>query len=192
MKHFLYIFLCFYCLNSFGQVENHDVRLGNKYYKTKDYGSAEQKYRTALSKKEVSFYANYNLANTLYRKNDLETARNYYQKALLFSENNRQKADVYHNVGCSFLMEKKWSDAVDAFKKSMMANPNDNETRKLLAYAMRMDKRDKKQNPPPPNSGNKKMEDNSQDENRQFLENLDNEDENRQPNAGGNSKVKNW
>ncbi len=174
------------------QVENHDVRVGNKSYNAKNYTIAEQKYRSALSKNDHSFYGNYNLANTLYRKNDLQTARNYYQKALLFATNKFQRAEVYHNVGTSFLKEKKYKDAVDALKKSMIANPNSEDTRRQLAYAMRMEKRERNQNPPPPNAGDKKMEDDSLDNNRQILESLDEEDENHKPNAGGQANVKNW
>lgn len=176
----------------FGQVENHDVRVGNKAYKNKNYQVAEKKYRAALSKKDLSFYGNYNLANTLYKKNDQKTARNYYQKALICSSSRRQRADVYHNIGRSYLEERNYKDAVVALKKSMMNNPEANDTRKLLAYAMRMEKREEKQNPPPPNAGNKKMEDDSNDDNRKMLEALDQDEENRKPNLGGDDHIKNW
>ncbi|MBR6041761.1 MAG: tetratricopeptide repeat protein [Paludibacteraceae bacterium] len=173
------------------QIENHDIRVGNTAYRSKNYAVAEKKYRSALSKKESSYYANFNLGNALYRKGEWQTARNYYQKAVAYAPSVRLKAEALHNMGTTYLQEKKYKEAVDFLKKSMLANPNSNETRKLLAYAMRMDKRYKNQNPPP-NTGDKKMEDDSQDNNRKILETLDEDEENRKPNSGAKSMVKNW
>ena len=64
------------------QIENHDVRVGNSVYRTKNYAAAEKKYRSALSKNGSSFYANFNLGNALYRRGEWNTARNYYKKAV--------------------------------------------------------------------------------------------------------------
>lgn len=181
-----------YCQGAGAQIENHDVRVGNKVYRAKNFDAAEKKYRAALSKKETSFYGNYNLGNTLYRKNDQKTARNYYQKAVACAGNKKQRADVYHNIGRSFLAEKNYKDAVVALKKSMINNPNANDTRKLLAYAMRMEKRENQKNPPQPNAGNKKMEDDSDVDNRKILEMLDQDEQERQPKGGTDDNVKNW
>lgn len=173
------------------QIENHDVRVGNSAYRSKNYDAAEKKYRSALSKKESSYYANFNLGNALYRKGDWKTARNYYLKAVSLAPSSNLRAEAFHNIGTTYLQEKKYKEAVDFLKKSMLSNPNSNETRRQLAYAMRMDKRDKKNNPPP-NTGDRKMEDNSLDNNRKILESLDEDEENRKPNSGDKSMVKNW
>ena len=116
------------------QIENHDIRVGNTAYRSKNYAVAEKKYRSALSKKESSYYANFNLGNALYRKGEWQTARNYYQKAVAYAPSVRLKAEALHNMGTTYLQEKKYKEAVDFLKKSMLANPNSNETRKLLAY----------------------------------------------------------
>lgn len=189
----VFVFVCAVLLPvvANAQIENHDVRVGNAAYRSKNYAAAEKKYRSALSKNESSFYANFNLGNALYRKGDWQTARNYYQKAVALAPTVRLKAEALHNMGTTYLQEKKYKEAVDFLKKSMLVNPNSNETRKQLAYAIRMDKRNKNQNPPP-NTGDKKMEDDSQDNNRKILETLDEDEENRKPNSGAKSMVKNW
>ncbi|MCQ2208308.1 MAG: tetratricopeptide repeat protein [Paludibacteraceae bacterium] len=196
MKKSLYkiialVWVALFPLLASAQIENHDVRVGNTAYRSKNYAAAEKKYRSALSKKESSFYANFNLGNALYRKGEWQTARNYYQKAVVAAPSSRLRAEAFHNIGTTYLQEKKYKEAVDFLKKSMLSNPNSNETRKQLAYAIRMDKRDKKNNPPP-NTGDRKMEDNSQDNNRKILESLDEDEENRKPNSGQKSMVKNW
>lgn len=173
------------------QIENHDVRVGNSVYRTKNYAAAEKKYRSALSKNGSSFYANFNLGNALYRRGEWNTARNYYKKAVALAPTQRLMSEALHNMGTAYLQEKKYKEAVDFLKKSMLANPNSNETRKQLAYAIRMEKRNQKDNPPP-NTGDKKMEDDSQDNNRKILESLDEDEENRKPNSGAKSMVKNW
>lgn len=184
------VLLAFSSTGAYAQVENHDVRVGNKLYRNSNFDGAEAKYRSALSKKESSFYANFNLGNVLYKKKDWLTARNYYQKAASLASDKKLQAEALHNVGCTFLQEKKYKEAVDVLEKSMILNPKSEETRRQLAYAMRMLK--KNPNTPPPSFKNQKYEDDSQDDNRKLLESLDEDEENKKPNSGDQSKLKNW
>ncbi len=191
-KIFLFFALLLFSTPAFCQVENHDVRVGNKSYREKDYDNAEKAYRKALSKREESFYGNYNLGNALFRKEDWQTARKYYQSALQFAGDKQQKADALHNLGCTYLQEKQYKESIDALQKSLIERPESEETRNLLAYAMRMLKQQQNQQPPP-NSGDKKQKDEmSQEMAKQILESLDQDEEQKKPNTGKVSLPKNW
>lgn len=179
--------------NSYSQVENKDLRSGNRYYRQKDYDSAEKQYRTAVTKNGNSFYGNYNLGNALYRKNDWQTARNYFQKAVKLADTKKERADAYHNLGCTYLQEQKYKESVDALRKSLMENPEAEDTRNQLAYAQRMLKKQQDQQPPKPNAGDKikKDEKMSQENAQQILKSLD-DDMQKKPSGKQQPLLKNW
>lgn len=176
------------------QVDNHDVRSGNKYYRIKDYDSAEKMYRSGVTKNPNSFVANYNLGNSLYRKEDWQTARNYYQKAIKLSSDKKQKADAFHNLGCTYLQEAKYKESVDALRQSLMQNPDSEQTRNQLAYAQRMLKQQENQQPPKPNAGDKLKKDDSmsQENAQQILKSLDEEDLQMKQSDNKKQLLKNW
>jgi tetratricopeptide (TPR) repeat protein len=175
------------------QIENHNVRSGNNYYRGRDYDRAEKEYRASVSKNPSSFFGNYNLGNALYRKSDWPTARTYYQKALQYTTEKKEKADALHNIGCTYLQEQKYKESVDALQKSLMQNPNSDKTRNLLAYAQRMLKKQQKNQPPKANSGDKKKKDDnmSQENAKQILQNLDDEQK-AKPSDKKKQLLKNW
>ena len=72
MKGLKYIILVpvFFAAASVGlnaQTDRRDVRKGNRDFRKENYREAEIDYRKALVKDSLSFAANYNLGNTLYR-----------------------------------------------------------------------------------------------------------------------------
>lgn len=137
---------------AFGQDSDRDcIRMGNKYFRDRDFSQAETYYRKALDKNE-SLEAYYNLGGALtFQQND-SLAFDSYRKALgLTAETQEKKAWVYHNMGnLSYLngrqmmkanspdAMKAFAQAVECYKSALRCNPKDDETRYNLAMAQYM------------------------------------------------------
>ncbi|MBR7157502.1 MAG: VWA domain-containing protein, partial [Bacteroidales bacterium] len=137
----------------YGQVDRKEVRRGNRVFEKENYKEAEVEYRKALIKDSVSVAANYNLGNTLYRMDDAVNAQKNYSAVVdsvgklplnidwkegRVENKNSAPADAYHNLGNSYLAQKMYSEAVQAYKESLKRNPADMDTKTNLAYAQKM------------------------------------------------------
>ena len=138
-------------VNSYAQTDKKEVRKGNRLFKDENYKEAEVEYRKALIKDSLSIAGNYNLANTLIKLDDNPNAELIYakledsvarighnvnwEKAAVDAGKNTLAPDYYHNLGNSYLAQKKYQEAVEAYKNSLRRNPNDNETRENYIYA---------------------------------------------------------
>ncbi len=130
-------------ISAFAQVRERkevvkDIRGGNKAYEKENYEAAELLYRKALEKNSGSFDASYNLANTEYKKKNYEAAEKRYSSIVDGTEDNAKKASTYHNIGNSFLNQKKYEESIAAYKKALKLHPNDMDTKSNLAYAQKM------------------------------------------------------
>lgn len=140
-----------------------DVREGNELYNQLKFEEAEIAYKKALDKNPNYAKASYNLGNTIYQQNKNKEAIFQYDLADKIASNKMSKAEIFHNVGNSFMKEKQYDKAVDAYKNSMRNNSKDEETRYNLAMAQKLlkDQQDKD------NKDNKdKKDDNKDDKNK--------------------------
>jgi len=115
-----------------------DVREGNELYNQLKFEEAEIAFKKALDKNPNYAKASYNLANTIYQKNQNKEAVFQYDLAEKVSPNKMSKAEIFHNMGNSFMKEKQYDKAVDAYKNSMRNNSKDEETRYNLAMAQEL------------------------------------------------------
>lgn len=166
-----------------------DVREGNKLYKEGNFEEAAVQYRKALDKLPISFDAAYNLANATYKQENFEAAEKIYSSIAANADNDTKKASSFHNIGNSFLKQKKYKESIDAYKKALKLQPNDMDTKSNLAYAQKMlekngdgggggddkNKDDKDQN----KEQNKDNKDDQQDKDDKQDENKDNQDQNK-------------
>ena len=106
-----------------------DVREGNELYNQLKFEEAEISYKKALDKNPNYAKASYNLANTIYQKNQNKEAVFQYDLAEKIAPNKMSKAEIFHNMGNSFMKEKQYDKAVDAYKNAMRNNSKDEETR---------------------------------------------------------------
>ena len=93
-------------------------------------------YSKAEAKAPYDYTPNFNQGDALYSNKKYEDAGKKYMEALTNAKTDNQKAEIWHNMGNSYLQQKKYKQSVEAFKKSLLLNPNDNDTRYNLAYAM--------------------------------------------------------
>lgn len=147
MRNILYIVLLLNSVLLFGQEKDKNLYNGNQSFKEKKYADAEADFRVTESKKSPKkATAGYNLGNSVYRQNQQGEAKIKYIQALEHAKTKEEKHRIYHNLGNTFMLEKNYEAAAEAYKNALRNNPNDEETRYNYALA----KRKKKENPPPP------------------------------------------
>ena len=146
MRKIVYIVTLLNCFVHFSQEKDKNLYNGNQSFTEKKYVDAEADYRVTESKKSPKkAVAGYNLGNSIYRQNQQGEAQIKYIQALEVAKTKEEKHRIYHNLGNTFMLEKKYDLAADAYKNALRNNPNDEETRYNYALA----KRKNKDNPPP-------------------------------------------
>ncbi|GIV28952.1 MAG: hypothetical protein KatS3mg028_0018 [Bacteroidia bacterium] len=143
----------------YSQHSNQFVYEGNKAFKKNDMQTSINKYNEALKIKPNNKKALYNLGNALYKEaltlkysnaaainiaNKDSVANLMLQRsAELFNassqlyKNKDTLQKIYHNLGNAYLFQKKYNEAIDAYKKSLKLNPTDEDTRYNLAFALK-------------------------------------------------------
>ncbi|SMC60185.1 tetratricopeptide repeat protein [Pedobacter nyackensis] len=119
----------------FAQKEKKYIHNGNKLYQQQKYAEAEASYRQSVEKTKESVAGNFNLGDALYKQKKFENAAQKFTEIATTSDNKAVKAQAYHNLGNSLLESKKLEESIEAYKKSLMNNPKDDQTRYNLAYA---------------------------------------------------------
>jgi tetratricopeptide (TPR) repeat protein len=154
-KYILLIISIFVSLAVSAQKERKYVREGNGYFEKglKDttkldsvsFGQAEVAYRRALEIKPDDFHWQFNLADAIYKQNRPDQSAQEFECLLEKTDKPMEKAMLYHNLGNSLLVQKKFDPSIEAYKKALRINPADLETKYNLAYAMKMKEEDQKQ-----------------------------------------------
>lgn len=157
MKAILIITISLISFSVFGQTERKYIRSGNKLYDEKKYSDAELSYRKALDKKANSFESSFNIGNSLYKEGKFLEAANQFSNLTDATNDKDKLAKVYHNLGNSYVKSQKLQEGIDSYKKSLIQNPSDKDTKFNLAYVQRLlkqqqeqkekDKQDKKEDP---------------------------------------------
>ena len=162
--------------DAFSQADRRQVRAGNRDFKKEDYRSADVDYRKALLKDSTSLAANYNLANTCYllaggqkAVGSLDEASRFYAAVEEKASASGHAADYWFNVGDLAIARKDWSAAVDAFRKSLLANPDDLDAKENYIYARK--KMEDQQNNQDQNQNQDQQ--NNQDQNQDQQNNQD-------------------
>jgi len=123
---------------AFPQSGKGDVRDGNKAYKKGDFKTAEAKYKKATDKNPQSFEGYFNLGDTYYKQKKYDKAADVFKMIADQGKTKEDKAKAYHNLGNALMQGKKYQECVEAYKKSLLFNPNDKDTKYNLAYAQAM------------------------------------------------------
>ena len=129
----------------FAQVEKRYIHNGNKLYQQQKYKEAENDYRKSVEKKNQNVEGNFNLGDALYKQKKYTEAGQQFNQLASTGTNKALAAKAYHNLGNSMLENKKIQEGIDAYKKALINNPTDDETRYNLAYAQEKLKQQQKQ-----------------------------------------------
>lgn len=179
MKLNLSLFVILLLVNcGFSQSNRSTLNEGVDKYDEKKYTDAEVDFRKVAESSPKSFEANYNLGNTYYKQEKYDEAIKSYQSAFENAKDNESRAKIFHNVGNSLLKSNKIEQSVEAYKTALKYNPNDQDTKYNLSYALEMLK-NKDKNKQDKNDQNKNNQ-NKQDQQQQQNQDQQNKDQNKQ------------
>ena len=169
------------------QSDRTEVRAGNKDFKKGLFREAEIDYKRALIVDSASVTAKYNLGNTLYKAESYNEAELYFKDLgdTLKNLSSSKASDYFHNSGNIALKQKKYQEAVEAFKESLRLEPDNFETKSNLAYAQKMLK-DQQQNQQSQNQ-QQQQQDQNQDQNQQNQDQNQNNDQQNDQNQNQNN-----
>ena len=172
MKRFIItILLLVFCgMQAFAQTDRREVRSGNRSFRKGDFAKAEIDYKKALLKDSTSAAAQYNLANDLYRQENYQEAEKFAAKALDSLARSSRAADAYFNKGDIYLQQRRWGEAIEAFKSSLRLNPGDLDAKSNLAYAQKMLEKEQQE---------QQNQNQNQSQNQDNDQNKDNQDQNK-------------
>ena len=173
------------------QIDRKEVRSGNRQFRRENYKEAEISYRKALVKDSLSFAANYNLANVLYRGEHYDEAGKIMETVKEAAPASEHGADYFFNAGDIALARKDYAAAVDAFKQSLLLNPGDLQAKENYIYAKKM-LEDQQQNGGGGGQDNQENQQNqqNQDDRQQNQDQQDNQNQDQQNNQDQNQQNK--
>jgi Ca-activated chloride channel homolog len=178
MKIFINIILLVF-ISTFGMMyaQRSVVNKGVDQYKKGEFADAEANFKKGVEEDSKNFAANFNLGDALYKQQRYDDAIKSYSSALAEAKGNVEKAKVYHNIGNSLLKDKKIKESIGAYKNSLMLNPNDNETKYNLSYALSLLKNQKnnKNNKNDKNQKNKQKNQNQKEQQNKQKQNQQNQ-----------------
>lgn len=174
---FLLALACVVCM---AQTDRKEVRAGNRQYRKGNWQNAEIEYRKAQAKDSTSFAAGYNLAGALYREGNFDEAAKTLDRLKEIAPASGRAADYFYNQGNVAVQKKDWKAAVEAYKQSILLNPEDLEAKENYAYAKQMLKDEEQQGGGGDNQQDQdnKDQDNNQDNSGQNQNQNDNPDQN--------------
>ena len=189
MKQFIIIVLIL--LNGsllFAQNANSYIHKGNELYNEQKYKDAETNYRKSVEKSGTAapVEGSFNLGDALYKQKKYADAAQRFTDISSSSANPSIAANAYHNLGNSLMETKKYQESIDAYKKSLLNNPKDDQTRYNLAYAQEMLKKQQQKDKQNKKDQNKNQQNKDQDKkdqqnkNDQDKKNQQNKDQDKQ------------
>jgi len=124
-----------------------------------EFPIAEADFRKAIALNPANETGKYNLGAAYYGKNKNTEALNRFKQAASVATAKSEKHRAFHNLGNTFMNEKNYSEAVEAFKNALRNNPKDDESRYNLALAKDM----LEKNPPQDDKGDDENKDKDKD-----------------------------
>ncbi|MAN59877.1 MAG: hypothetical protein CMC08_08600 [Flavobacteriaceae bacterium] len=138
-----------------------------------NFAMAEADYRKAIALQPESETGKYNLGTAYYGKAKNAEAMQRFKQAASVTQSKPEKHKAFHNLGNTFMNEKNYQGAVEAYKNALRNNPTDDETRYNLALAKDL----LEKNPPKSDGGG---DDDKKDENKEKEDEKNNENKNDQ------------
>jgi Ca-activated chloride channel homolog len=170
----LYLLLIIFTNTTDAQSMRGLINEGVDLYKEQNFADAEVNFKKGTEKSPDSFEAKFNLGDAYYKQERYDEAIQTFQSAFVNSRSDEEKAKIFHNIGNSLLKSQKIKESIGAYKEALKLNPNDQETKYNLSYALEMLKnpdQDQQQN---------QQNDQNKDENKDQQQNQDQENQDQQ------------
>jgi tetratricopeptide (TPR) repeat protein len=147
-------------LSVFGQEWRTTVSSARNAYKQGDFERAFRLYQTVEKHQSERTDLSTEIGQTAYRSSDFNAAQKYFERAANTTDKNLS-ARQFHNLGNSLMKQKKYPEAINAYKKALRLVPNDKQTQYNLSEAIRKNNQNsnnspdqQKNNQPPPQPKN--------------------------------------
>lgn len=154
--------------SALAQKGDRDVYFGNKAYRSGDLKTAVSMYEHALKENPENNAARVNLAITQSKLKAAQASVKNFDQAL---KNNKDNAFMENRLnydkGVTLAKDKKYQEAVDAFKKVLRNAPEDNDARENLQKALNELKQQQQQNKPKPDKDKDKKDQQKKNEQQQ-------------------------
>jgi len=112
------------------------VREGNELYQQKKYKEAAGIYQQALKEQPNFVPGAFNLGNALIQQKQFDAARKVMDNTAKASKDPVVQGGAQYNKGNTYMSEQQWQQAVDAYKTSLRRNPQDQDAKYNLSYAL--------------------------------------------------------
>lgn len=136
MKYFLLSTMIIVSFVSEAQNATESILRGNQYYQNAQFNLAEAEYRKALQYEADNDKAKYNLANALQRQNKFDEAAKLLDDLAGSTKDNSIKSAAYYNQGVAYTKMQNLDASIEAYKKALRINPQDQEARENLEKAL--------------------------------------------------------
>lgn len=115
---------------------------GNQAFRAGNFAQADSLYRISSTledaRSDLSAIAKFNEGDALFRQEQFEEAAQAFGDAAASSQDHSLRSRSFHNLGNSLLKQEKPQAAIDAYKEALRLNPDADDTRYNLSYAMQM------------------------------------------------------
>ena len=134
-------------------------------------GDADSLFALSTNHSELAAVAEYNLGRAFVQSGDTARAQSAFRKAIGSTEDRALKSSAWHNLGNLSLQQSELSPAIQAYKQALRENPENEEARYNLAYAMRLAQQQQDQNQ------DQQQDQDQQDQNQDDQQNQDQQDQ---------------
>lgn len=152
------------------------IKQGNKLYDQMKYDEAAAHYEKALKKDPTYTPGLFNLGNTLYQQKKYDESRKIMEATAKGTKDKDARAAANYNVGNTYMSQQKWEEAVQSYKHTLRANPQDADAKYNLSYAEQMLK---KQNQDKKNDKNKQNKNQNKDQQNKDKQQQDKDQQNK-------------
>lgn len=156
-----------------------DIRKGNSYYDKGEHDRALERYRSAGQRDSASAVPRFNAGDALYKLGKYQEGAQEFLKAAS-SSTDSVSALSYYNLGNAAFKSGDPRAAAEAYKRSLLIRPNDEDAKYNLEYAMRVLKQEQQQQK---DQQDKNQQDKNQQDEQQQQQNQEqqqNQDQNQQ------------
>ncbi|NDC41495.1 MAG: tetratricopeptide repeat protein [Chitinophagia bacterium] len=172
-----------------GAQTNMFLNKGNSLYEKGKYNDAAAAYLKALKKDPNNPTGLFNLGNSLYQQKQYDSSRKVMASTAGKLTDKKGQAAVNYNIGNTYMAQRKWEDAINAYKKTLRNNPQDPDAKYNLAYAKAMLKKEQQQSGGgKDDKKNKDKDKDKQDKNNKQDDKKDKQDQQQDPNSKDQQK----
>src|SRR5690606_4014970 len=129
MKQLIYIAFLLSSIQTFSQEWRDSLAVARDAYSKQEYGKALKYYRSAQNKAPEGVDLSKEMGQSAYKNLQYEEAEGIYRQQAYAEKEPGEKAKAYHNLGNSLMQQKKYDEAIEAYKQSLRNNPSNDKTR---------------------------------------------------------------